>query len=162
MVRAADDAETVKVFILAGQSNMEGHAKISSFDHLGMDPKTAPILEEMRADDGTPRVCENVWISFLTGSRKGDGEGFGRLTAGYGARRNPAEAGDKIGPEFTFGITMEKASDGPILIIKTAWGGKSLHYNFRPPSAGPYVLSQKEQDSGQAEKFTYWSGRKRV
>ena len=25
----------------------------------------------------------------------------------------------------------------PILIIKAAWGGKSLHTDFRPPSAGP-------------------------
>jgi alpha-galactosidase len=35
------------------------------------------------------------------------GEGFGKLTAGFGSRRNPAEAGDKIGPEFTFGIYMQ-------------------------------------------------------
>jgi hypothetical protein len=82
--------QPLKVFILAGQSNMEGHAKISSFDHIGMDPKTAPMLDEMRADDGTPRVCENVWISYFTGTGDG-GEGFGKLTAGYGARRNPQE-----------------------------------------------------------------------
>jgi len=34
-----------------------------------------------------------------------------------------------------FGITMEKLHDEPILLIKTAWGGKSLHTDFRPPSA---------------------------
>jgi alpha-galactosidase len=28
-----------------------------------------------------------------------------------------------------------------VLIIKAAWGGKSLHTDFRPPSAGPYQLS---------------------
>ena len=39
-------ASPLKVYILAGQSNMEGHAKLSSFDHIGMDPKTVPILEE--------------------------------------------------------------------------------------------------------------------
>jgi hypothetical protein len=69
------------------------------------------------------------------------GEGFGKLTAGYGARSNPAEDGGKIGPEFTFGITMDKAYDGPILLIKTAWGGKSLNTDFRSPSAGPYKLN---------------------
>jgi alpha-galactosidase len=32
---------------------------------------------------------------------------------------------------------MEKHVREPILLIKTAWGGKSLHTDFRPPSAGP-------------------------
>jgi alpha-galactosidase len=133
----------LKVFILAGQSNMEGHAKISSFDHIGMDPKTAPILKEMRTEDGTPRVCENVWISYFTGAGEG-AEGFGKLTAGYGARQNPREDGGKIGPEFTFGIYMQTFLDEPILIIKTAWGGKSLHTDFRSPSAGPYEFSKQQ------------------
>ncbi|MDA7515045.1 sialate O-acetylesterase [bacterium] len=44
-------ANPLKVYILAGQSNMEGHAKLSSFDHIGMDPKTAPILKEMRGGE---------------------------------------------------------------------------------------------------------------
>ena len=33
-------AKPLKVFILAGQSNMEGHAEISTFDYIGKDPKT--------------------------------------------------------------------------------------------------------------------------
>jgi len=139
-------AKPLKVYILAGQSNMEGHAKIETFDYIGDDPATAPLLKEMRGPDGKPRVCERVWISYLTGSpdRGTLGEGFGKLTAGYGSRRNPTEDGGKIGPEFTFGITMEKAYDGPILIIKTAWGGKSLSTDFRPPSAGPYEFNEAQ------------------
>ena len=103
----------------------------------------------MRGPDGKPRVCERVWISYLTGSpdRGTLGEGFGKLTAGYGSRSNPAEDGGKIGPEFTFGLTMEKAYDGPILIIKTAWGGKSLNTDFRPPSAGPYEFNETQLEN---------------
>ncbi|MFN9750411.1 MAG: hypothetical protein ACK57U_03385, partial [Planctomycetota bacterium] len=56
----------LKVFILAGQSNMEGHAEVRTFDYIGKDPLTAPILREMRNPDGTPRVCDNVWMSYLT------------------------------------------------------------------------------------------------
>ncbi len=41
---------------------------------------------------------------------------------------------------------MEKAYDGPILIIKTAWGGKSLNTDFRPPSAGPYELPKQTKE----------------
>ncbi|HUT59739.1 MAG TPA: hypothetical protein VNA25_17975, partial [Phycisphaerae bacterium] len=130
-------AAPLKVYILAGQSNMEGQAKIETFDYIGDDPATAPMLKDMRGADGKPRVCDHVWISYLTGSpdRSELGEGFGKLTAGYGSRSNPKEDGGKIGPEFTFGIYMSKACDGPILIIKTAWGGKSLNTDFRPPSA---------------------------
>ncbi len=140
----------LRVYILAGQSNMEGQAKVETLDYIGMDPATAPLLKEMRGDDGEPRVCERVWISYLTGSpdRGLLGEGTGKLTAGFGSRRDPKEDGGKIGPEFTFGITMQKAYDGPILIIKTAWGGKSLNTDFRPPSAGKY-----EFNAAQLENF---------
>ncbi len=139
----------LKVFILAGQSNMEGHAEVRTFDYIGKDPVTAPLLKEMRNPDGTPRVCDNVWMSYLTGPYDGsaNGEGLGRLTTGFGARGDrPTKDGGKIGPEFTFGITMEKELKEPILIIKTAWGGRSLNTEFRPPSAGPYKLPKHTQD----------------
>ena len=142
---ASAAAKPLKVFILAGQSNMEGHAKVETFDYIGDDPATAPLLKQMRDADGKPRVCDNVWISFFTGSGEDNGEGVGKLTAGYGSRDNPAEDGGKIGPEFTFGLTMAAALDEPVLIIKTAWGGKSLHTDFRPPSSGPYVPSADER-----------------
>jgi len=140
-------AKPLKVYILAGQSNMEGQAKVETFDYIGDDPATAPLLKEMRGADGKPRVCEKVWISYLTGGGERLGEGFGKLTAGYGARRNPTEDGGKIGPEFTFGITMSKATDAPILLIKTAWGGKSLNTDFRPPSAGPYEFNEAQLEN---------------
>lgn len=142
-------AKPLKVFILAGQSNMEGHAAVSTFDYIGKDPLTAPILKEMRNPDGTPRVCDKVWMSYLTGPYDGsaNGEGLGKLTAGFGARGDqPTKDGGKIGPEFTFGIYMEKELKEPILIIKTAWGGRSLNTEFRPPSAGPYKLPKEIQE----------------
>ena len=119
-------AKPLKVFILAGQSNMEGHAAISTFDYIGKDPLTAPLLKEMRKLDGSPRVCDQVWMSYLTGPYDGsaNGEGLGKLTAGFGARGDqPTKMCDNIGPEFTFGIYIEKELNEPILIIKTAWVG---------------------------------------
>ena len=139
----------LKVFVLAGQSNMEGHAEVRTFDYIGKDPATAPLLKEMRNPDGTPRVCDQVWMSYLTGPYDGsaNGEGLGKLTTGFGARGDqPTKDGGKIGPEFTFGISMEKELKEPILIIKTAWGGRSLNTEFRPPSAGPYMLPKQVQD----------------
>jgi alpha-galactosidase len=138
-------AKPLKVFILAGQSNMEGHARVETFDYIGDDPATAPLLKQMRGADGKPRVCDHVWISYLTGSGENNGEGTGKLTAGFGSRRNPAEDGGKIGPEFTFGLTLDAKLKEPVLLIKTAWGGKSLHTDFRPPSAGPYQLNDHQK-----------------
>ena len=123
---------------------MQGHAKIETFDYIGDDPATAPLLKQMRGTDGTPTVCDNVWISSI--GCLGDAytdltEKTGKLTAGFGAPEG------KIGPEFTFGIYMEKLLGEPILLIKTSWGGRSLHTDFRPSSAGPetfndFTLSQ--------------------
>jgi len=135
--RAQAGAKPLKVFILAGQSNMQGHAHIRTFDAMALDPRTAPILEEMRAANGSPIVCEKVWISSIGSA---DQEQVGQLTAGFGANAR----GPKIGPEFTFGIYMQELLNEPILIIKTAWGGKSLHTDFRPPSAGPYKFNESQ------------------
>jgi alpha-galactosidase len=131
-------AAPLKVYILAGQSNMQGHASVTTFDYLAKDPATAPLLDVMRDKDGKPATAERTWISYLSEARGGEPAiREGKLTAGFGARE------DTIGPEFTFGLTIEKLESGPILLIKTAWGGKSLHTDFRPPSAtgepaGPY------------------------
>ena len=138
----------LKIYILAGQSNMQGHAKIATFDYIGDDPATASLLKEMRDSKGRPRVCDNVWITYLTGKDDKIGEITGKLTAGYGGRRDFQKDEDKIGPEFTFGITMEEAGEGQALIIKTAWGGKSLNTDFRPPGAGPF-----EFNKAQLERF---------
>ncbi|MCX6906389.1 MAG: hypothetical protein NTW03_23500, partial [Verrucomicrobia bacterium] len=124
-------AKPLKVFILAGQSNMQGHVKVATFDSMADDPKTAPILKEMRNADGTPRVCEKVWISSV--GCAGDGwkdviEQKGKLTTGFGASTS------EIGLEFTFGIYMEKALGELILIIKTSWENKMkvMAENFTP------------------------------
>jgi len=132
----------LKVYLLVGQSNMQGHAQVRTFDHIGMDPKTAPILKAIRNADGTSKVCQNVWISSVDPAAP-EGERHGRLSAGYGASgRDP-----KIGPELTFGIYMQQHVDEPILVIKTAWGGKSLNTDFRPPSAGPYEFNAQQLEN---------------
>ena len=136
LIVSSASADPLKVFILAGQSNMQGTARESTFDHIGMDPKTAPLLKKMRDADGKPVVLKDVWISSI--SAGGNDEKVGNLTFGYGA------GDDRMGPEFTFGITMHELLDEPILIIKTAWGGKSLHTDFRPPSAGKFQFNETQ------------------
>lgn len=142
------EAKPLKVFILAGQSNMEGPADISTFDYIGDDPATAPLLKMMRDTDGKPTTADGAWISYHTGANDKNFTLNGKLTAGYGTMwgADPTKPGQKIGPEFTFGLAMDAAFDEPILIIKAAWGGKSLHTDFRPPSAGPFVMPKETQE----------------
>jgi alpha-galactosidase len=136
---AADAAPPapLKVFILAGQSNMQGHAHVRTIPAMKLDPRLVPLHDAMVDGDGTPRTCESVWISSIGCA---DGEQTGRLTAGFGA----GERGPKIGPEFSFGITIARLLGEPVLLIKTSWGGKSLHTDFRPPSAGRYEFNESE------------------
>ncbi len=140
------EAKPLKVFILAGQSNMEGHALISTFPAVAKDPKTAELYKEMVDADGKPVLCKDVWISDAFGDFEGNPNGrkSGQLTVGWGSQHHVGVG--KIGPEFTFGITMHKQLGEPILLIKNAWGGKSLMVDFRPPSAGePADEKQKEK-----------------
>ena len=134
----ASTPKPLKVIVMAGQSNMQGYVNVSTFDSMADDPKTAPILKEMRNADGTPRVCERVWISSIGCAGNDVKEQTGKVTTGFGASTAA------IGPEFTFGIYLEKRLQEPILLIKTAWGGKSLNTDFRPPSAGPYLFNETQ------------------
>lgn len=128
-------AGPVKVFILAGQSNMEGQGKIAaapnrnggkgSLQYLVTDPATSARFKHLVTEDGNWIVREDVWIWYL--GRKGE------LTVGYGARK------DRIGPELGFGIVMGDHFENQVLLIKIAWGGKSLAKDFRPPSSGGEV-----------------------
>jgi len=143
----ASGKKPLKVFILAGQSNMQGHAQVKTFPHIGMDPKTTPMLEKMVGADGKPRAIDDVYIASILGTELDD-EKTGKLTASYGA----IKLGPKIGPEYTFGIYMHEALQEPILLIKTAWGGKSLNYDFRPPSADTWTPPEGHPDVAVGEE----------
>ena len=133
----------VKVFILAGQSNMEGQGFIAadpkrnggkgSLEFLVKEPASAARFKQLVDADGKWRTRDDVWISYL--------ERKGALTVGYGARE------DRIGPELGFGWVLGEHFAEPVLLIKCAWGGKSLAVDFRPPSSGkfPYPLNAKLQ-----------------
>ena len=147
LAAAVASAKPLQVYILVGQSNMEGHARVETIDYIGEDPATAPLLKRMLGPDGKPAAAKNVWISYYTGIGEKNGEGFGPLTTGYGSRQDPTKDGGKIGPEYTFGLAMERAGKGPVLLIKAAWGGKSLSYDFRSPSAGPYLRTARDLET---------------
>lgn len=115
---SADASDTVKVYVLAGQSNMEGKAQNKLWDHQATDPKTKDFFAHLRSgDDWIER--DDVFIKFL--------ERHGPLTLGFGSR-------NRTGSEFEFGHVMGEHHEQPVLLIKAAWGGHSLYKLFRSPS----------------------------
>jgi hypothetical protein len=135
-------AKPLKVYLLAGQSNMQGSAHQSTFAAIGDDPESAPLLKEILDESGKPVVSPNSWVAYRTGRNGADTTVHGRVKVGYGFDEN------RIGPEYGFGLHLDRVLDEPVLIIKTAWGGKSLAIDFRPPSAGPYLPGEREKAGG--------------
>lgn len=144
---AENPGGTVKVFILAGQSNMEGYGHPRTLPRLAELPGGQDLLSKLRATgsgvaaDGWA-VRDDVLVSFR------GGEVAGKLSVGFGAGK------DRVGPEFAFGVAMGDLFEEPVLLIKTAWGGKDLHLDFRPPGAGklPYPIDPKALKERGGEK----------
>ena len=59
------EAKPLKVFILAGQSNMDGQADIRTIDFLGedKDPARAALLKTFKPDGKTFVTRDDVWIA---------------------------------------------------------------------------------------------------
>jgi alpha-galactosidase len=203
--------EKLTVFLLAGQSNMVGHARahtiatlyasddardkellelvfkegsgiskqlldeqltlgrkideltggISNDKIKAMSPgpeKTALEVEVKKLKDAHEAYKQNVSSSCVVSNRvyinsiADRNKKSGKLAVGYGGD------GKKIGPEYAFGLSIAEKIDGPILLIKTSWGGKSINYNFRPPSAGAYELNEKEKSGGKADEINKNAG----
>ncbi len=138
-----DERPTLKVFVLAGQSNMEGQAVVdlAGKDYnegrgtlltLAGEPRTAALVAPFRNADGTWRVRDDVWIRYTPEGRPAK---VGPLGLGF----TPYLDQHHFGPELAFGAVLGDAIDDPVLLVKTAWGGKSLYADFRPPSSGGEV-----------------------
>jgi alpha-galactosidase len=131
----------LKIFILAGQSNMAGFGQVKGQpgtmeSHVKDNPESYGHLVD---ENGEPIVRNDVWLVNLSNPDK---EQKGWLTTGFGASEG------HIGPEYAFGLELGDHYQDPVLIIKSAWGGRSLYQNFLPPSAAEYPTPEKDGDKG--------------
>jgi len=228
---AEAQSKKLKVFILAGQSNMVGHAKNQTIPYMKTGPYIPTVeslmpmakkevdaeLREKKiglaADQKEARYKEKAgemlaWMKELLEAEKQDvkrlsdllmpgvtaemmddyfkeqealdadtalsrGDRDAKLAelaatipfttgkrayiAAFGACEGGAKAGPagpgfgdsegKCGPEYGFAMGMEQLVDAPILVIKVSWGGKSLTYDFRPPSAPDFKTTKAYADA---------------
>lgn len=131
---------TFKVFILAGQSNMEGQAVVDlegkdyndargTLASISKNPDTAALVAHLQNPDGSWKTRDDVFVRYTP---EGVPAKIGPLTFGF----TPYLDKHHFGPELQLGHILGDAIDEPVLLVKTAWGGKSLFKDFRPPSSG--------------------------
>ncbi len=137
---AAVAAKPVKVFVLAGQSNREGPGVVDlegrnynegkgTLAMLMRDPAKAPMFKHLRRADGKWTVRDDVWVRYQREDRP---LLAGPLAFGFSVYGDVHH----FGPELQFGHVVGDHFENQVLLIKTAWGGKSLFRDFRPPSSG--------------------------
>ncbi len=112
----------VKVFILAGQSNMQGHASLRTLEYLIYNAETSAEYQHWKNLEGAWTERRDVWVTTTDGNRRGN------LKPGFGANEM------KLGPELGFGWIVGEKLPEQVLIIKTCWGGRSVRKDFLPPS----------------------------
>lgn len=138
---SAVEARPVKVFILAGQSNMDGQADIRTIDFLGedKDPAKAALLKTFKPDGKNFATRDDVWVAY---------RGYHNLRTGLGGGgKDYSQPANCIGPEYAFGYYMGQALDEQVLLLKYGPGGTNLYQNWRPPSAG-IPEGKKPEDVG--------------
>jgi hypothetical protein len=149
-----------RVFILAGQSNMQGQGVVDlnhpeyynggkgTLNQVMQEPANRKLMAHLKNADGSWTVRDDVWVWHQTKTELKTG-GLTIGFTGYGGNHH-------IGPELQFGHVVGDALDEPVLLIKTAWGGKSLVADFRPPSSGgevgPYFIKMLEEIGVAMEK----------
>jgi len=120
---AADKKKPVKVFLLVGQSNMQGKGSAAHLKEL-VEKEPAKYGHLMK--DGEWIKRDDVLAAF-------HGAAAAPLTIGTTTR--PL---GRVGPEIGFGKVVGDAIDEQVLLLKIAWGGQSLAIDFNPPSRGKW------------------------
>ncbi|MEL7496380.1 MAG: sialate O-acetylesterase [Planctomycetota bacterium] len=148
-----ENPKAVRVFLLAGQSNMQGHGVIDlddEKDYNGGRGTLKRVFDEsperfrmahLKDDDGEWKVRDDVFVWYQTERELKTGP----LTIGYSGYSGKHH----FGPELQIGHVLGDAFEEPVLLIKTAWGGKSLHVDFRPSidgsEPGEFYIKMLEQ-----------------
>lgn len=150
LLPSENGSPVLRVFVLAGQSNMVGHGICE-----GTEPDSGQqingtlewLVENVPSQYGHLKLNgswterSDVWIACNDEDLQPIMQRYGNLKPCHcGGDFN--QEGSQVGPELGFGDMVGKLNKGQgdkVLLLKVAWGGKSLAVDFRPPSSGKEV-----------------------
>jgi len=144
---AGSTDKPVKVYILAGQSNMVGFGMVA-----GTGPGTLELLSKIEGKFPNLVDAGGNWTVRNDVMYRG-------VVRAVGAKKLSPSTGvnsDHIGPEFGFGHIMGYLHEEPVLIIKTSMGGKNIGFDFLPPSSPQYVAEVNFTYAGYGDSPYRW------
>ncbi len=123
-----DMSKPAKVFIIMGQSNAVGMGKIPSLQNAVQNKKLYPYLLD---DEGKWAARADVRYVRVMSGRGGGMQVFNNEPI------TVAKCGS-IGVEFGVAKYLGDLIDGPVMILKSCIGNRSLGWDLLPPGSEPY------------------------
>ncbi len=149
LVSAADVNQPVQVFILLGQSNMVGMGHIAG-DHPGTLENAVKVEKKypyLMDNDGNWTVWNDVRYVRVMDGRGGGMQVFNNEPMTVKTCRT-------IGPEFGIAQYIRHDPAGPVMILKSCIGNRSLGWDLLPPGSKEYDFTEKDR-SGKEVTYTY-------
>jgi len=142
--KPADVSKPVKVFLIMGQSNtlemgrVKGD-KAGSLKYAVAEEGLYPFMV-----DGAGKWTKRMDVRNIHTMGSGGPDGRG------GVRRNDwlTVSGGKIGIEIGIGHQLGNAIDGPVMILKSAIGNRSLGWDLLPPGSPRHEVETTDRKTG--------------
>jgi hypothetical protein len=136
--KPADMSKPVQAYILLGQSNMVGMGHVSGnkegrLEHAVKAKEKYPYLVD---DEGNWTVRKDVRYVRVMGS------GTGKMRQ-FNNEWMSIEGDRRIGPEFGIGHYVGHVTEGPVMILKSCIGNRSLGWDLLPPGSERYEVEEK-------------------
>ncbi|MBX3418691.1 MAG: hypothetical protein KF851_13885 [Pirellulaceae bacterium] len=139
----------VQVFILMGQSNMLGFGKVAgdkdgTLEFAVKNKAKYPYLIDETGSWTQREDVRNVRVMVARGG-------------GMAVHQNEwlTITGKNIGPEIGIGHQLGDVIDGPVMLLKSCIGNRSLGWDLLPPGSESYEFEETDKKSGESKRFIY-------
>jgi len=130
--KEADMSKPVQVYILLGQSNMLGMGKVAggegSLENAVKAKKKYPYLVDEAGNWTVRKDVRNVRVMVGKGGMQVFNNEWMTIK------------GKTIGPEFGIGHYLGYVTDGPVMILKSCIGNRSLGWDLLPPGSERFTF----------------------
>ncbi len=153
--KPADMTKPVQVFLIMGQSNAVGMAKLSgagkglSLEQAVKTEKLYPFLVDDAGNWLERKDVRNVQVMV------GRGGGMGRLRNEWlGEAFTTGKGGGTLGIEYGVGHQLGNTLSEPVMLLKSCIGNRALGWDLLPPGSKGYDFTSKDK-TGKEITYTY-------